>query len=102
MNRYEKLLSISFLCVYSHVINHCLSWAENAKKKGQNLILGLPLQRIKQYEQKSYFLVPLPVFFFLVVLQAILNTSFLKTKKEIACFKNPVIQLTFSIGVVDY
>ena len=41
------------------------------QKKGQNLILGLPLQRIKQYEQKSYFLVPLPVFFFLVVLQAI-------------------------------
>lgn len=51
------------------------------KKKGQNLILGLPLQRIKQYEQKSYFLVPLPVFFFLVVLQAMVNTSFLLLRK---------------------
>ena len=51
------------------------------KKKGQNLILGLPLQRIKQYEQKSYFLVPLPVFFFLVVLQAMVKTSFLLLRK---------------------
>lgn len=51
------------------------------KKKGQNLILGLSLQRIKQYEQKSYFLVPLPVFFFLVVLQAMVNTSFLSLRK---------------------
>lgn len=59
-------------CVFAYVFVNRYAQREVADV---NQTTSLP--NVKDMEQVNHFFVPLPVFFFLVVLQAIVNTSFL-------------------------
>ena len=54
---------------------HSIFFIQKREVADVNQTTSLP--NVKDMEQVNHFFVPLPVFFFLVVLQAIVNTSFL-------------------------